>query len=148
MSAKKSLVAYYSRKGNNYVGGNIVNLPVGNTEVIAKKIQAFTGADLFEIIPVKEYPLDYTETTEVAQDELRKGLRPQITDTISDMSTYDVLFLGYPNWWGTMPMPVFTFLEGYDFSRQRDGKKRARYSKNLPQRQSTGWISYSWQPGK
>lgn len=116
MSAKKSLVAYYSRKGNNYVGGNIVNLPVGNTEVIAKKIQAFTGADLFEIIPVKEYPLDYTETTEVAQDELRKGLRPQITDTISDMSTYDVLFLGYPNWWGTMPMPVFTFLEGYDFS--------------------------------
>lgn len=116
MSAKKSLVAYYSRKGNNYVGGNIVNLPVGNTEVIAKKIQALTGADLFEIRTIQDYPVDYTETTEVAKDELRKGLRPQIVGTLGDVSTYDVLFLGYPNWWGTMPMSVFTFLEGYDFS--------------------------------
>ena len=67
---KKSLIVYYSRKGNNYVGGKIINLPVGNTEVVAKKIKEFTGSDLFEIKTVKSYPKDYMETTEVAQDEL------------------------------------------------------------------------------
>ncbi len=59
----KSLIAYFSRKGNNYVGGSIVNLTVGNTEVIAKKIQKLTGSDIFQIETVKSYPEDYTEAT-------------------------------------------------------------------------------------
>jgi len=116
MATQKSLSVYYSRKGNNYVGGSIVNLPIGNTEVIARKIQGLTGSDLFQIQTVKPYPEDYTETTRVAQDELSGNARPEITEMAADMASYDVIYLGYPNWWGTMPMAVFTFLELYDFS--------------------------------
>jgi flavodoxin len=112
---KNCLIAYYSRKGNNYVGGSIVNLPIGNTEVIAKKIKGFIGGDLFEINTKKPYPLDYNETTVDAKDELRKNARPELTETVKNMADYDVIYLGYPNWWGTFPTAVFTFLESYDF---------------------------------
>jgi flavodoxin len=112
----KCLIAYFSRPGNNYVSGQIVNLPVGNTEVIAKMIQEKNGGDLFPIEPVKAYPADYTETTDVAKEELRTKARPKLTGRVENIGSYDLIFLGYPNWWGTMPMPVFTFLEGYDLS--------------------------------
>ncbi len=113
---KKCLIAYYSRKGSNYVSGSIINLPVGNTEVIARKIQELTGGDLFQIDTVKVYPEDYTETTNVAQKELRENDRPKLIKTVEDIRKYDVIYLGYPNWWGTMPMAVYTFLESYDVS--------------------------------
>jgi flavodoxin len=116
MANSKSLIAYFSRKGNNYVGGSIVNLPIGNTEVIAKKIQELTGSDMFQIKTVKSYSEDYTETTNVAQEELRKNSRPELTGIVDDMDSYDVIYIGYPIWYGTMPMTVFTFLESYDFS--------------------------------
>jgi flavodoxin len=112
----KSLIAYYSRKGNNYVGGGIRDLPVGNTEVAAGIIQKLTGSDSFKIETVKAYPAGYEETTRAAQMEQRRDARPEITGRVDDMAEYDVVFLGYPNWWGTMPMPVFAFLEAYDFS--------------------------------
>lgn len=112
----KCLITYFSREGNNYVSGRVVNLPIGNTEVIAKMIQEMTGGNLFHIEAVNSYPKDYTETTEMAQDELRANARPELTNHVEDMDFYDVVFLGYPNWWGTMPMPVFTFLEEYNFS--------------------------------
>jgi flavodoxin len=113
---KKILIAYFSRKGLNYVNGNIVDLPIGNTEVVAKMIQKITGGDLFHIESVKSYPKDYTETTEVAKAELRARTRPILTSHVETMGEYDLIFLGYPNWWGTMPMPVFTFMENHDFS--------------------------------
>src|SRR5208337_4215985 len=116
MANSKSLIAYFSRKGNNYVGGSIVNLPIGNTEVIAKKIQELTGSDMFQIKTVKSYPEDYTETKNVAQEEFRKNSRPELTEILDDMDSYDVIYLGYPIWYGTMPMAVFAFLESYDFS--------------------------------
>ena len=116
MAHSKSLSAYFSRKGNNYLGGKIVNLPIGNTEVIAKKIQGLTGSDLFQIQTVKAYPEDYTETIKVAQVELSGNTRPELTEMVADMESYEVIYIGYPNWWGTMPMAVFTFLESYDFS--------------------------------
>ncbi|WP_094550098.1 flavodoxin [Petroclostridium xylanilyticum] len=116
MTNSKSLIAYFSRKGNSYVAGSIVNLPIGNTEVIAKKIQELTGSDMFQIKTVKSYPEDYTETTNVAQEEKRKNARPKLTEIVEEMNSYDVIYIGYPNWWGTMPMAVFTFLESYDFS--------------------------------
>ncbi|MDP4227549.1 MAG: flavodoxin [Bacteroidota bacterium] len=116
MANSKSLIAYFSRKGNNYVGGRIVNLPVGNTEVVAKKIQKLTGSDMFQIKTVEVYPEDYMEATNVAQEELVGNARPELTGTVKDMDSYDVIYLGYPNWWGTMPMAVCTFLESYDFS--------------------------------
>jgi flavodoxin len=115
-SDTKCLIAYFSREGNNYVSGRIVKLPVGNTEVAAKMIREITKGDLFRIKAVNAYPDDYTETTEVAQQELRVNARPELADYLETMASYDVIFLGYPNWWGTMPMPVFTFLEEHDFS--------------------------------
>jgi len=112
----KILIAYYSRRGNNYTSGGVVDLPVGNTEIAAMAIQKLVGGDAFRIDPVKEYPVDYEKATHVAQSELRQGCRPEIKGRVEGMSGYDVVFLGYPNWWGTMPMVVFTFLEAYDFS--------------------------------
>jgi flavodoxin len=116
MANSKSLIAYFSRKGNNIVGGSIVSLPIGNTEVMAKKLRELTGSDMFQIKTAKPYPEDYTETTNVARGEQRQNARPKLTDIVGDFDSYDVIYVGYPNWWGTMPMAVFTFLESYDFS--------------------------------
>ncbi|ADL51219.1 flavodoxin [Clostridium cellulovorans] len=110
------LIAYYSRKGNNYVSGKIVDLPVGNTEVAANIIEEIIGGELFHIDTVQTYPKDYTETTNVAKRELNSNARPELADYLESIDAYDVIFLGYPNWWGTAPMAVFTFLEEHDFS--------------------------------
>ena len=112
----KTLIAYYSRKGQNYVSGRIVNLQVGNTEVAAKIAQEIVGGDLLEIQSIKKYPVDYTETTEVATVEKRTNARPELSTHVGNMDLYDTIILGYPNWWGTFPMAVFTFLESYNFS--------------------------------
>lgn len=112
----KILVAYFSRRGQNYASGEIVELKIGNTEAVAKMIQAKLGADLFEIKTVKPYPLDYRQTTEVAKQEQRKDARPKLTASVQNFGQYEVVILGYPNWWGTMPMAVKTFLESYDFA--------------------------------
>ncbi len=112
----KILIVYFSHKGENYVNGKIKNLNVGNTEIVAKKIQSIVGGDLFEIVCEKPYPQNYKECTEQAQNELRQNIRPKIVGNILDISKYEVVYIGYPNWWSTMPMPVFTFLESYDFS--------------------------------
>lgn len=116
MNETRSLVAYYSRAGNNYVNGDIVDLPVGNTEVAATMIQKLTGSEVFRIDTVKPYPEGYHETTEVAKEELRGNARPEISGHVDNMADYEVIYLGYPNWWGTMPMAVFTFLEAYDLA--------------------------------
>src|SRR5574341_116620 len=115
-NGKKCLISFFSRKWQNYVSVKIVDLKVGNTEVVAKMIQRIMGGYLFHIESVTAYPKDYAETTEVAKNELRAKVRPQLTGQVENMKGYDVIFLGYPNWWGTMPMPVHTFLESYDFS--------------------------------
>ncbi len=116
MNNHKILIAYYSRAGNNYVGGRVLNLPVGNTKVAAQIIKEQCGGDLFEVDTVSQYPEDYHETTNVAMKELQDDARPDLTDKVENMAHYDVIFLGYPNWWGTMPMAVFSFLENYDLS--------------------------------
>lgn len=112
----RTLIAYFSRRGQNYVGGKIVNLPIGNTEVVAQKIEKLTGGETFRIDTVKKYPADYTACTETAQRELLENARPRPADKVDDMQQYDTVYLGYPNWWGTMPMVVHAFLEAYDFT--------------------------------
>jgi len=116
MTNKKCLIAYFSRKGLNYSSGGIVDLKVGNTEVVAQMIRKKTGGDLFHIESVTAYPKDYTETTEVAMQALSTDARPQLKEYVEAMDSYSIILLGYPNWWGTMPMPVFTFLEAHDLS--------------------------------
>jgi flavodoxin len=112
----KSLIAYFSRAGGNYVNGGIVNLTVGNTETAARMIQKLTSGDLFRIDAVEKYPADYEKATKVAQKEIRANARPALISRVGDMNAYGLVILGYPNWWGTMPMPVFSFLDGYDFT--------------------------------
>lgn len=109
------LVAYFSRTGNNYVNGKIKYLKVGNTEIVAEMIQKLTNADIFKIETVQSYPEDYHEMTNLAKKELRNKIYPEIIKHIENIKEYDVIFLGYPNWWGTMPMPVFTFLKEFSF---------------------------------
>lgn len=108
------LIAYFSQPGQNYVNGNIVNLPVGNTAIVVKKLQVLTGGDLLHIEQQRQYPEDYHKLTEVAKQELRESARPALKTAIPDISSYNFLLLGYPNWWGTMPMAVWTFLEAID----------------------------------
>ena len=115
MSETRKLVAYFSRAGQNYVGGSIVDLPEGNSKVAAEAIAEKVGADLFEIETVDAYPTDYTECTEVAAAEKRTGVRPELAADV-DTDPYDVIYLCYPNWWGTCPMAVLAFLEGHDLS--------------------------------
>lgn len=115
----KSLIIYYSRTGSNYVSGNIVDLKIGNTEVIANFIKNLTGADIFKVEPKIEYSKDYTECTEQSKVEVRDNARPEVKSYIESIDQYDNIFVGYPNWWGTMPMFMFTFLERYDFTNKK-----------------------------
>jgi len=112
----KSMILYYSRSGENYSGGSIVNLPRGNTAVAAEYIRDITGADLFEIEPVKDYPADYEKCTDVAKQELHENARPAVRKMPGDLTEYDTIFIGGPIWWGTYPMPMFSVLENIDWS--------------------------------
>lgn len=112
---KKCLIAYFSHAGMNYVSGKIVNLKVGNTEQAAKMIGRMTGGDLFHIRAAAVYPHEYKETVSLARHEWEKRLRPALSKDLDDISGYDLIFLGYPNWCGTMPMALWTFLENHDF---------------------------------
>lgn len=110
------LVIYFSRSGENYFGGVLKNIEKGNTEVIAEYIQEFTGADLFKVEAATPYPEDYMKCIDIAKKEMEKGARPELKQSIEDISEYDTVYIGFPNWWGTLPMPMFTQLEKLDFS--------------------------------
>lgn len=88
----------------------------GNTESVARELQAQTGADIFEIVPAEPYTDDYDTLLDIAQDEQANDARPAIAGTVENFEQYDVVYLGYPNWWGDMPMILYTFLDEYDFS--------------------------------
>lgn len=88
----------------------------GNAESVAERIAERTGADMFEIVTVQIYPEDYNELLDFARNEQRENARPELAEHIENMDIYDVIFLGYPNWWGDMPMPLYSFLDEYDLS--------------------------------
>ena len=114
-----TLIAFYSRAGQNYANGQTVDLEVGNTEVAAQYISQFVEADLFKIDQVKKYSDNYTDCTAQAKLDQSMEARPELTSLPDSIDQYDTIYLGFPNYWGTMPMAVFTFLESFDFS----GKK-------------------------
>ncbi|MBR1755310.1 MAG: NAD(P)H-dependent oxidoreductase [Bacteroidaceae bacterium] len=112
----KILIAYFSRKGENYVNGSLRMLDKGNTEVVVDKIrEKLPEADVFRIETVRSYAESYMACIEEAKQELHDDARPELTATVEGMEQYDTVILGYPNWWGTMPMACYTFLERYDF---------------------------------
>ena len=115
----KVLIVYYSRKGENYVNGSVRKLSKGNTEVVAEMIADMTGGDLFEIDTVKPYAADYYTCIQEAKQEQAENARPALKAYPDSLDGYDTLFVGYPNWWGTMPMAMFTFLEHFDLTGKR-----------------------------
>lgn len=110
------LIVYFSRRGENYVSGRIQPLSVGNTEVVARRLQVLTGADLFQLEPVHPYSDNYNLCIEQAQADQRQDARPALRALPDHLEDYDTIYLGYPNYWGTMPMCVFTFLASFDFT--------------------------------
>lgn len=112
----KILVVYFSRTGENY---NVGNVEVGNTAMVASYIKDYLKADSFEIIPVNKYPDKYQECLDQATKEKNENARPEIQNKISNFDQYDTIFVGYPIWWGDLPMIMHTFFESYDFN----GKK-------------------------
>lgn len=88
----------------------------GNTRRVAEEIQRQTDAQLVELEPQQPYTSDYDELLDVARDQQRQQARPAIANTIDNIDSYDVIFVGYPNWWGDMPMILYTFFDQYDLS--------------------------------
>ena len=88
----------------------------GNTEAVAGMIQEEVGGDLFEIVPTEPYTEDYDALLEIAQAEQQEEARPELAGQVENWDSYDVIFVGYPNWWSDAPMAVYTFLESYDFA--------------------------------
>lgn len=107
LTDKKILVVFFSRTGENYAVGNITK---GNTHIVAELIADITGGELCEIVPEKAYPKKYDACVEIAQKEKETSARPAIKGNIT-VENHDIIFVGYPNWWGDMPMPVYTFID-------------------------------------
>ncbi len=93
----KSLIVYFSHSGN--------------TKKIAQFIQETLNCDSFEVKPAKPYPTDYDTLVNLAREEKNAHFRPELAGTIPNTDNYQTIFVGYPSWWGTMPMPLFTFFE-------------------------------------
>ena len=112
----KAIIVYYSRRGENLVNGTLKNLRIGNTEMAALILQKITGADLFRIVPKQDYPDEYCHCIDLARQDLLRKERPELKAVPENLETYSRIYLGYPNYWGTMPAPVFSFLEQSDLS--------------------------------
>ena len=106
----KELVIYFSHTGENYMKNGIENIEKGNTEIVAENISHLTGADLFKVEPLKEYPYNYHECCDVAKEELENNSRPEIKNKLENISDYDTIYIGGPVWWSHYPMCMFTCL--------------------------------------
>ena len=113
------LIAFYSRADENYFGGAMKIIKEGNTEKAANILAELTGADLFKIEQKVPYSADYRECVDQARKDKQENARPELISLPENIDQYDEIYLGYPNYCGTMPMAVYTFLESLDFS----GKK-------------------------
>ena len=106
---KRVLIVYFSKKGENWWTKSLTSLKVGNTDAFAHLIQKQIGGDLFEVERAKEYPDGYYACCDEAKLEVNNKARPEIKEHHS-ADGYDVIFIGYPTWWGTLPMPLFTWI--------------------------------------
>ena len=115
----KTLIAFFSRADENYFGGAMRYVKVGNTEIVAGLMKELIEADSFKIEMKDPYSPVYMTCIEEAKKDLRAKARPALVSMPESIDEYDTMVLAYPNYWGTMPMAVFTFLEHYDLT----GKK-------------------------
>ena len=108
-----ALVVVFSHAGENY---NVGVIEEGNTLKMARIIAEQTGADLFELVPVVPYSDVYDEVLDQATEEQRTDARPEYEGEVENWEQYDIIFIGYPIWWGEIPNIVYTFMEAYDFT--------------------------------
>ena len=112
----KTLIAYFSRADENYFGGAMRYVKVGNTEIVVNGMKELIDADTFKIEMKNPYSPVYMTCIEEAKKDLRAKARPELVSMPESIDEYDTVVLAYPNYWGTMPMAVFTFLEAFDFT--------------------------------
>ncbi len=110
------LIAFYSRAGENYFGGQYRTVAVGNTEKVAKQIEEATGGTLFQIRQKVPYAVEYETCIRQAKADQQAKARPELAELPGSLDGYDEIYLGYPNYWGDMPMAVYTFLEAFDWT--------------------------------
>lgn len=111
-----ALVVYFSRSGENYYEGKIKELEEGNNRILAAKIVRYTGADLFELVMLNPYSKKYKICANETKKDKEENNRPELKKWIDSIDKYEIIYLVYPNYWGTMPMCMFTFLERFDFT--------------------------------
>ena len=112
----RTLIAFFSRADENYFGGSMRYVDVGNTEIAVGKIRELLDADVFKIEMKHPYSREYEACIDEAKRDLQKKARPELAALPDSIAAYDTVILAYPNYWGTMPMAVFTFLEAFDFT--------------------------------
>ena len=112
----KTLIAFFSRADENYFGGAMRYVKVGNTEIVVNDMKEMIPADTFKIEMKNPYSPVYMTCIDEAKKDLREKARPELIAMPESIDDYDTVILAYPNYWGTMPMAVFTFLENFDFS--------------------------------
>ena len=112
----KTLIAFFSRADENYFGGAMRYVKVGNTEIVCDIMRELIPADVFKIEMKDPYSPVYMTCIEQAKKDLREKTRPELVAYPESIDAYDTVVLAYPNYWGTMPMAVVSFLEHFDFS--------------------------------
>ena len=112
----KTLIAFFSRADENYFGGAMRYVKVGNTEIVVNQMKELIDADTFKIEMLNPYSPVYMNCIDEAKKDLRENARPELTKYLDSIDEYDTIVLAYPNYWGTCPMAVATFLERYDFT--------------------------------
>lgn len=113
---KNTLVAFFSRADENYFGGSMRYIKVGNTEIVCNLINTMIDADMFKIEMKEPYSPVYMTCIAEAKQHLRENARPELVCVPESIDKYDTVILAYPNYWGTIPMAVATFLEKFDFA--------------------------------
>ena len=113
---KRTLTAYFSRADENYFGGAMRYVKVGNTEIVCNIIAEMIETDRFKIEMKQPYSPVYMTCIDQAKKHLRENARPELKAFPDSLNGYDTIILAYPNYWGTMPMAVVTFLEHFDFT--------------------------------
>ena len=112
----KTLIAFFSRADENYFSGAIRYVKTGNTEIVCDLMKEMIPADIFRIEMKNPYSPVYMTCIEEAKKDLRENARPELVSYPDSIDGYDTVILAYPNYWGTMPMAVVTFLECCDFT--------------------------------
>ena len=112
----KTLIAYFSRADENYFGGAMRYVKVGNTEIVCNDMKGIIDADMFKIEIKDPYSPVYMTCIEEAKKDLRANARPELVSMPDSIDAYDTVILAYPNYWGTFPMAVATFIDNYDFA--------------------------------